>query len=170
MPRLLILPKSIGEKGTTLIESVFAAGISALFLGSLFAMNTASMATIRMARDSACASQVLQQRIESLRIANWHQITNASWLRENLLNADAAGGSQLKEVSEVLMLIPYGSSSPGNTKITRTNGHATILNQTALLGESALKVVWTVTYTGTPNDRPISRQTVAILAKGGVAK
>lgn len=113
---------------------------------------------------------MLQQRIESLRIANWHQITNASWLRENLLGADAAGGSQLKDLSEVLMLIPYGSSSTGNTKVTRTNGHATILNQTALLGESALKVVWTVTYTGTPNDRSLTRQTVAILAKGGVAK
>jgi hypothetical protein len=170
VPRLPILLKPIGENGATLIESVFASGISALFLGSLFAMNSASMATIKMARDSACASQVLQQRIESLRIANWHQITNASWLRENLLNADAAGATSLKDRSEVLMLIPYGSSSTGNTKITRTNGHATILNQTALLGESALKVVWTVTYTGAPNDRTINRQTVAILAKGGVAK
>jgi hypothetical protein len=166
----LVLSKTTGENGATLIEAVFAAGISALFLGSLFAMNSASMATIKMARDSACASQVLQQRIESLRIANWHQITDASWLRENLLNADAAGATQLKDLSEVLMLIPFGSTSPGNTKITRTNGHATILNHADLLGESMLKVVWTVTYTGAPNDRIINRQTVAILAKGGVAK
>jgi hypothetical protein len=36
--------------------------------------------------------------------------------------------------------------------------------------ESAMKVVWTVNFTGAPNDRDFSRQTVAILAKGGVAK
>ncbi len=159
------------QGGTTLVEAMIAAAISALFLGSLFAMNTSSMATIKMSRDVACASQVLQQRIESLRIANWHQITDAVWLRDNLLNADASGASQLKDASEAITLIPYGSSTSGNTKLTRAGGQATILNQNdVLLAENALKIIWTVTYTGTPNDRSTTRQTVAILAKGGVAK
>jgi hypothetical protein len=167
----MIFSKTIRQRGTTLIEAMIAAAISALFLGSLFAMNTSSMATIKMARDAACASQVLQQRIESLRIANWHQITDAPWLRDNLLNVDAPGASQLKNASETLTLIPYGSSTSGNTKLTRAGGQATIVNQNdVLLGENALKVIWTVTYTAVPNDRSMTRQTLAILAKGGVAK
>src|SRR2546426_4349962 len=108
---------------------MIAATLSTLFLGSLFTMNSSSMATIKMARDAACASQVLQQRIEGLRIANWHQITDAAWLRDNLLNTDAAGASQLKNLTETLMLIPYGSSTPGNTKLTRSGGQAAIVNQ-----------------------------------------
>jgi len=73
-------------KGSTIIEAMMAAGVAALFLGSLFAINTSSMGTIKMARESAAASQVLQQRVESLRIANWHQITDADWMRiENQL-------------------------------------------------------------------------------------
>ena len=167
----MILSKRIALGGTTLIEAMIAATLSALFLGSLFAMNSSSMATIKMARDAACASQVLQQRIEGLRIANWHQITDAAWLKDNLLNTNAAGSSQLKNMTETLMLIPYGSLTPGNTKLTRSGGQTTIVNESdALLSENAVKVVWTVTYLGVPHESSISRQTVAIVAKGGVAK
>jgi len=154
-----------------LIECTIATAISAMFLGSLFLMNSSAMDTIQMARQSACASQVLQQRIEAMRIANWHQVTDANWLLANLLNADAPGANQLKNMSETLMLVPYGSITVGNTQLTRANGAANIVaNNSALLGENAVKIIWTVNYTAVPNDRIISRQIVVILAKGGVAK
>ncbi len=154
-----------------LIECTIATAISAMFLGSLFLMNSSAMDTIQMARESACASQVLQQRIEAMRIANWHQVTDANWLLANLLNADAPGASELKNMSETLMLVPYGSATVGNTQLNRANGAANIVaNNSALLGENAVKIIWTVNYTAVPNDRVISRQIVVILAKGGVAK
>jgi Tfp pilus assembly protein PilE len=167
----MIRPQAISQRGTTLIEAMIAAALSALFLGSLFAMNSSSMVMIRMARETAAASQVLQQRIEELRIANWHQVTDATWVRDNLLNQDARGSSQLRNLTETVMLIPYGSSTPGNTKITRSHGLTTIENRNdALLGENSLKVVWSLTYSGVPSQNTMTRQTVAILAKGGVAK
>ena len=166
----MLLSRRSGENAATLIEAVMAAGMSALFLGSLFAMNTSSMATIKIARESAAASQVLQQRVESLRIANWHNVTDPDWLKNNLLNTDASGTTGLKGVTETLMLVPYGSSTPGNVQLVRTRGVATIASRIPLLGENAVKVVWTLNFTGAPNDRPVSRQMVAILAKGGVAK
>ncbi|HEV8186005.1 MAG TPA: hypothetical protein VGP40_08625, partial [Chthoniobacterales bacterium] len=67
----MILSKNTAIAGTSLIESTIAA-TSALFLGSLFTMNMGAMKTIRTAREVTCASQVLQQRVESMRIANWH--------------------------------------------------------------------------------------------------
>jgi len=150
---------------------MMAAAVSALFLGSLFAINTSSMGTIKMARESAAASQILQQRVESMRIANWHQITDANWIRANLLNADAPGSNELKSISETLTLTPYGSGIVGDTLITRTGNSVVIaLRNENLLLENAIKVTWTVNYTGAPNDRATTRQTVAILAKGGVAK
>src|SRR5256886_11569425 len=150
-----------------LIECTIATAVSALFLGSLFLMNSSAMDTIQMARESACASQVLQQRIESMRIANWHQVTDASWLTTNLLNADAPGANQLKNCSETLTLVPYGSNTVGNTQLTRTNGAVSIAaNNSALLGENAGKIIWTVNYTAAPNHRIISRHVVAMLANG----
>ena len=160
------------ERGVTLIETTIAAALSALFLGSLFSVNASSMQTIRMARESAAASQVLQQRVEALRIANWHQITDADWLKANLLNADAPGTDTLRAEQETLMLIPYGSSTPGNTTLTRNAGATAAITSrlNSLLAENAMKVVWTVNYTGAPNDKAVTRQVVTIIAKGGVAK
>lgn len=157
-----------------------------MFLGSLFSMNSSSMQTLKMAHESASASQLLQQRIEALRIANWHQITyDANYLKNPIypkpadplnptfthqLDVDAPGSATLKTVSEEVTLVPYGSSTTGNIKLTRANGVTTIVNNQSLLTESAVKVIWTVTYVGSPNDHLLTRQAVAILAKGGVAK
>jgi len=148
-----------------------AAGIAAIFLGSLFAINTSSMGTLKMAREAAAASQVLQQRVESMRIANWHQITDAAWIRDNLLNASAPGSTELKSITETLTIAPYGSANTAVTRLTRSGTTATVnLNNTSLLTENAIKVTWQIDYTGAPNDKSTTRQTVAILAKGGVAK
>jgi len=163
--------RCVPEQGFTLTEAVVAAAISALFLSSLFTMNLSSMETIRSAKESTVASQVLQQRLESMRIANWHQITDATWIRDNLLNLDAAGGEQLKNLVETVLLVPYGSTTIGNTTLRRSLGAATIVTQnTDLLLENAVKVIWTVDYTGAPNNHAVTHQIVAILAKGGVAK
>jgi type II secretory pathway pseudopilin PulG len=159
------------ECASTLIEATIAAAICAIFLGSLFTMNTSTMGTVKMAREAACASQVLQQRIEGMRIANWHQITDADWVRNNLLNTDAPGSNGLKNLSETLVLTPYGGSSTNATQVTRSGGSARVVTRnTTLLAENAMKVVWTINFVGSPNDRDSTRQTVAILAKGGVAK
>ena len=86
-------------------------------------------------------------------------------------NSAAPGTTDLKSVSETLTISPYGSGNVGNTVITRTGGSVVINQQnTSLLLENAIMANWTVNYTGSPNDRTTARQTVAILAKGGVAK
>ncbi len=168
----MLFPPASAERATTLIEVSIAMAISALFLGSLFTMNSSSMQTVKMAREAACASQILQQRVEALRIANWHQITDATWLKNNIMNTDVAGADSLKDESETLTLIPYGSSTPGNTQLTRNQGATCVIvnRNDALLMENAIKVLLQVNFSGAPNTRPVTRQTVAILAKGGVAK
>ena len=106
-----------------------------------------------------------------MRIANWHQVTDADWLAANLLNSDASGSAGLKNLSESLTLIPYGSAATATTQLTRSAGTARIVGRnSSLLTESAMKVVWVVNYVGAPNDRAATRQIVAILGKGGVAK
>lgn len=167
----MLLSKRNARAGVTLVESTIATAVAALFLSSLFSINTSSMQTVKMAREAAAASQILQQRIESMRIANWHQITDATWIKDNLMNTAAPGSGAMKSLSEQLTLVPYGSNTVGNTQLVRSNGQVNIINNNqSLLAESAVKVIWTVTYTGTPADRTVQRQVVAILAKGGVAK
>ena len=144
--------------------------ISALFLGSVFTMNISSMDATRCAKESTAAGQVLQQRIESLRIANWQEVTSPNWVAANILNTDALGAAPLKNLSETLTLVPYGSTTQGNTTLTRRGGNTTIVNSIPLVTENAVKVIWTLNFTGAPNNRAVTRQIVTILAQGGVAK
>lgn len=169
-PKAMRLSAKRLSSAVTLIESTVATAIAAIFLGSLFTINTSAMQTVKIAREAASASQVLQQRVESMRIANWHQITDAAWLRDSLMNTDAPGTNALKSPSEQLTIVPYGSSTTGNIQLIRSNGATTIINSTPLLTENAIKVIWSVTYSGTPRNRSITRQLTTILAKGGVAK
>lgn len=167
----MMFSKKSATNGSTLVEATLAACVSALFLGSLFTMNMAAMKSIRTAREAACASQVLQQRIESMRIANWHQITDADWISANLMNTEADGSESLTATTETLTLVPYGSATVGNTQLVRTQGRTSIVNRNgALLAENAMKVIWTIAYRAGSNSQSTTRQTVAILAKGGVAK
>ena len=167
----MILSKTSGQSGASLIEATIAACTGALFLGSLFTMNMTGMRTMRTAREAANASQVLQQRVEAMRIANWHQITNADWVKNNLLNTNAAGTDALRNVTETLTLVPYGSSTAGNTQLVRTGNTTQIVNNNAALQtEWAMKVIWTVAYSGGPQAKTTTRQAVAILSQGGVAK
>ncbi len=62
-------------------------------------MNMTGIKAIRIAREAACASQVLQQRVEAMRIANWHQVTDANWVKNNLLSTNAAGSDVLRNIS-----------------------------------------------------------------------
>jgi Tfp pilus assembly protein PilV len=166
----MILSKTSSQSGTSLIEATIAACTSALFLGSLFTMNMSAMRTMKTAREAANASQVLQQRVEAMRIANWQQVTNADWVKNNLLSGNVAGTDGLKNMTETLTLIPYGSSA-GTTKIVRSGGATQIINNnTALETETAMKVIWTVAYNGGAQGASNTRQAVAILSQGGVAK
>lgn len=167
----MILSKTSAQSGTSLIEATVAACTSALFLASLFTLNMSAMRTMKTAREAANASQVLQQRVEAMRIANWHQVTNADWVKANLFSSNAAGGDSLKNITETLTLVPYNGASSGNTQLVRTGGDTQIVNRnTALLKENAMKVIWTVAYNGGNQGASTTRQTVAILSKGGVAK
>jgi uncharacterized protein (TIGR02598 family) len=158
------------QQAFSLMETIIAASLAAMFLCSLFTMNMATMDTIRCAKENIAASQILQQRLESMRIANWHEVTDPTWLRDNLLNTDAAGSAPLKNLVEDLTLVSYGGSVTGNTELTRSNGVTSIVSQADLLEENAIKIIWTLNYTGSPNSVATSRQIVGILAKGGVAK
>jgi len=156
--------------GFTLVESMTAVALSALFLGSVFTMSISSIDALRCAKEHVAAGQVLEQRIESLRIANWQEVTSPAWVAANILNTDALGTAPLRNLSETLTLVPYGSTAVGDTTLTRSGGNTTIVNSTSLLTENAVKVTWTLNFTGAPNNRSVTRQIVTILAQGGVAK
>src|SRR3954464_9074812 len=95
----------------SLVENILACAIVALGLAGTYTLNSQSMGVLRMANEEACASQVLQQRIENLRIANWQRISSPTWLRDSLLNVSADGGDTLRGLTETVSITPVGATT-----------------------------------------------------------
>src|SRR5258708_5138598 len=103
----------------SLVENLLACSIVALGLAGTFTVNGQTMPVFRMAKDEACASQVLQQRVENLRIANWQRISDPTWIRDHLLNVSADGSGTLNGLTETITVSPYNGAGAANT-FTRT--------------------------------------------------
>lgn len=69
-----------GREAFTLLEAMVATALVAVFLASIFVLNSQSLRMLRNSKEAASASQILQQRVEQLRIANWLQVTDADFL------------------------------------------------------------------------------------------
>jgi Tfp pilus assembly protein PilV len=71
-------------QGFTILEVLFAASIMAFAVSSVFAMNSHILKTLQQARDSSAASQILQQRMEQLRLNGWGSVTSANALSAHM--------------------------------------------------------------------------------------
>lgn len=155
----------------TLLENVIACMIIAVGLVGTYAINGQCMDVLRMAKDEASASQVLQQRIEHLRIANWQRISDGVWIRDRILNATADGSVALQNLVETVTITPYGSATTSVNTFSRSGTTATAGSSNVdLINEHSLAIRWTVTWTGIPRGKTHRREVVTVLAKGGVAK
>jgi type II secretory pathway pseudopilin PulG len=157
--------------GFTLLDSVLACGILALALGAVFTVSSHALQTLRLAKDETVASQVLQQRLEQLRIANWQRVSDPTWIRDNILNVEADGAFGLNALKETVTITPYNSATAGSNVFTRQNYlAAAAAGNTDLLAERTVRILWALDWKGVPKNRPHRRESVIILAKGGVAK
>jgi len=140
-------------------------------LAGTYTLNSQTISTLRMANEESCASQVLQQRIEQLRIANWQRVSDATWIADHVLNTPADGSASLNGLSETITVVPYNSASPYVNTFTRT-GTTTRAASTNVdqIDEAAVTVKWSLTWKGIPSGKLHTRETLAVLGKGGVAK
>lgn len=167
----LKLRRTRQRDGFTLLDSVLACAMLALALGAVFTVSSHALQTLRLAKDETVASQVLQQRLEQLRIANWQRVSDPTWLRDNILNVEADGGFGLAALKETVAIVPYNSTSVNGNVFTRQNYLAAAgAGNTDLLAERTVRIQWTLDWNGVPKNRPHRREAVIILAKGGVAK
>jgi hypothetical protein len=165
----LVRGKRAAVAAFSLVENVLACAIVALGLAGTYTLNSQTMGVLRMAKEESFASQVLQQRIENLRIANWQRISSPTWLRDNLLNVAADGSDSLRGLTETVLITPL-SSTTGNTF---SRGGGTVIaaaGNASLTSQDSLLIKWTVTWNGMPAGKIHTRETLAVLGRGGIAK
>ena len=153
-----------------------------LFLTSLFALNSTVMRLLGAARETASASQDLQQRVEQVRLANWSGITDPVWVQTNLLGMSTDASVNLPGLQETLTVTPYVSPSsaapttaaPPAFTVTRTpTGTVTVspagyASSAAMATQEMVQVDLTITWPGWSRQR--NRALTTLVSRWGISK
>src|SRR5947209_3699810 len=86
------LPASARQNAFTLIETLIAVLVAATMLTALYASFTAGWATVKLAREDLRATQILLQRMETLRLCTFTNIPTATATEYYDPTDQAAGG------------------------------------------------------------------------------
>jgi hypothetical protein len=161
-------PRSSGE---TLVEAAVAVATVGTFVAALTLMGSSLLGLIRTANENASVNQAIQERVEQMRIANWLQITDATYLA-SAFAVSTDSGKPLNAPTETITVSAYPAKA-GSTpvKVVRSNGSTQIVSSNAdLANERMVRVDVSVAWKGFPRNRPRLRATTALIAKGGVSK
>jgi hypothetical protein len=153
------------------LEVMAAAGLVAVFLVGAFTANSRGLSMIRSAKETAGASKILQQRMETLRAASWTEVTDAATLKDFYATAADAGES-CNQNFEKVTIAPWPSGvGPSVIQITRsTSGTTTVVSDNPDLVEgAAVMVTVSVSWTGAGN-RARTRETCTVIANGGLGR
>lgn len=152
----------------TLAEVMIAAGILVWFVAGLCLAGSRIAAWLESQREVVAASQLIQERTEQIRNATYAQLTDATYLQNNLLNAPTNSEAMLHSLVEVLTISAYPADTSAPLVATRQQDTVSITSTNAALATAAvvrldLQLSW-LGQRGTLRTREIS----TIIANGGI--
>ena len=89
----LMFLKKKAENGYTVVEVVVAVFILGIMVISLFAGFSSGFAVVQLGRENLRATQIMVQKMEAVRIYNWQQLTNSSFLASSFTDYYNPAGS-----------------------------------------------------------------------------
>ena len=162
--------------GATIIEVVLAGAIVALFLGSLFVLNSTGIGVVKAHRETAAANLCLQERVEQARAANWTEITDATWIKDQILQAPAPASSLLRNLEEQITVSVYPPPAVAVAATTvrrRSDGQVDIVSRMSaptIAGLQTIRLDFRDTWLSAQNSRTRVRETSTVFALGGIGK
>ena len=150
----------------TLVENAFALAIAGLFFVGLYALNTQCLYMVNSGREAAAAEQSAQDRLEQLRNCTWTQLTDASYLRDNVLNASTTGARNLDSVTETVTLNAYPTALSPAITVVRSGGTASVTSSNASVANSDIvRVDLTLAWRAGPGGRSRTQAMTTLIAQ-----
>jgi len=107
--------RPVAQRGYTLVEVMVAASLLGFMIVSLFAGFSSGFAVLRIARENMRATQILEERMEVLRLIKWDDVNSPVFIPTNFIapfyppdstNAAASGIAYTGTVSVINAPIP----------------------------------------------------------------
>jgi uncharacterized protein (TIGR02598 family) len=70
----------------SLVEAVIGMGVMGTVVGALLSGFTTGFFTMRMARENLRATQIMLEKMETIRLYSWQQVTNQGWIPTTFTN------------------------------------------------------------------------------------
>jgi type II secretory pathway pseudopilin PulG len=120
--------RPIAQEGYTLVEVMVAASLLGFMIVSLFAGFSSGFAVLRVARENLRATQILEERMEVLRLIKWNDVNSPGFIPTNFIapfyppdstNATASGIAYTGTVS--VINAPIAESYANNLRAIQIN-------------------------------------------------
>jgi len=138
------------ENGFTLVDVVMATALLGVMASGVFCCFRYGYFTLQLARENQRATQILLEKVETLRLYSWDQVNTANFIPASLPPEY------------------YDPQAP-------TSGQGTVYNGTVTLGTCPLSTSYasnlrqvTVTLTWTTRNIPHTRSLITYIAKDGL--
>ena len=159
---------SRSARGFTFAEVMVTLGIVVLFLASAFLVHSRVLQNLRAQKETVAATQTLQERMEQIRSASFSNVADASYLQNNIFNADAQSIVGIPGAVEEVTVSTYPSDGSTPTDMTRQNGALTVNTTNSNLSNGDLirvdlQLTW-ITF----GSRNRLRRTSTIIGKGNL--
>ena len=118
-------PQSILQKGFTLVEALVGMAVMGTVVGALMSGITTGFFTMQMARENLRATQILLEKMETIRLYSWDQVTSPTNFIPPTFTASydpqGGGGGQGLTYNGTLdiMAAPIGSSYANDMRLVR---------------------------------------------------
>ena len=164
--------KSRSRRGASLIETLIALSLAAVFLSCNYAANSRVWALVRASLESNSANRALNGRSEQLRSSTWAQVTSAGYLNTTIFATAPDANDDLGDLVETIDVIAQPLSSVQSLKVTRNNTTRTATTVNAgdgsMPGQTGIRVNLTANWTA-KGGRSRTRQISLFFAQGGIS-
>ena len=144
--------------------------MAALFGLAVFATNSRLLVALKTQKESAAATMVLQQRMESLRGCSFTQVATKDYLKNNIFNTPTGSEGPLGSLNEQVAVGVYGDTSVAPVVLLRNAQNPTpseLSTNDNLANYNLLEVDLLLQWIGA-NGRTRTRQLSAIFGKGNI--
>lgn len=156
-----------------MLEVVIAAGLLAVFLSGVFAMNSRGLQQIKSNKETAIVLHSMQQRMEQIRGANWSQVTDAQQIKDAILTTPTAASDDVAQFAEDITVSAYpnGAVVPPLRVSRLANGTVTVVSASPdMINQASVLVYLRSTWNGTPRGKLRALEAKTIVGSDGVLK
>jgi hypothetical protein len=160
---------SLGEhqkmSAFALVESVIGMALISVMLSCVFAANTHLLGLLKQGKEGTFATQMIQERMDTVRSALWDQVTDPARLAAVIGPATVSEGS-LSGVTETITVEPLVNPTNLSGQCVRTPAGTVTSSGSVLTGEQSVRV--TVTVKWNSKHRARVRAASTVLTNGGI--